>query len=219
MTTQCHEDNDTPEHTTGSVSSLEFATSEVQRVEGLCVPTSSLVCDRKDVLCHLSPKGSLFWKKCRKKTKGTASWSRFTWKTAIQTEEAVMVRVHTQQHQPHVCNSLSSSLLCLQWFDNVGWAWEEKKWVMRCWRRYRSAARCKCIWSSWWQWHCHPIISCFAKIQNGLTFLWPGPRQTYSGCPENRPLNGALSAAHYYHPLLILQTDMKTAFNNITRKI
>jgi len=33
-----------------------------------------------------------------------------------------------------------------------------------------------CIWSSWC--HCHPIISCFIKIQNGLTFLVPA----YSGC-------------------------------------
>jgi len=23
-----------------------------------------------------------------------------------------------------------------------------------------------CIWCSWW--HCHPIFSCFIKIQNGL---------------------------------------------------
>jgi len=28
-----------------------------------------------------------------------------------------------------------------------------------------------CIWSSWC--HCHPIISCFIKIQIGLTFLLP----------------------------------------------
>jgi len=34
-----------------------------------------------------------------------------------------------------------------------------------------------CIWSSWC--HCHPIISCFVKIQIGLTFLLP----TYPGCP------------------------------------
>jgi len=25
-----------------------------------------------------------------------------------------------------------------------------------------------CIWSSWW--HCHPVISCSSKIQNGLCF-------------------------------------------------
>jgi len=33
------------------------------------------------------------------------------------------------------------------------------------------------IWFSWCQ--CHPIISCFIKIQIGLTFLVPA----YSGCP------------------------------------
>ena len=33
------------------------------------------------------------------------------------------------------------------------------------------------IWSSWC--HCHPIISCFIKIQIGLTFLVPA----YQGCP------------------------------------
>jgi len=34
-----------------------------------------------------------------------------------------------------------------------------------------------CIWSSWR--HCHPIISCFVKIQIGLTVLVPA----YPGCP------------------------------------
>jgi len=33
------------------------------------------------------------------------------------------------------------------------------------------------IWSSWC--HCHPIISCFIKIQIGLTFLV----MAYQGCP------------------------------------
>ena len=39
----------------------------------------------------------------------------------------------------------------------------------------RSEVQMLCIWSSW----CHPIISCFIKIQNGLTFLVPA----YRGCP------------------------------------
>jgi len=30
-----------------------------------------------------------------------------------------------------------------------------------------------CMWSSWC--HCHPIISCFIKIQNGSAFLVPAP--------------------------------------------
>ena len=35
-----------------------------------------------------------------------------------------------------------------------------------------------CIWSSGC--HCHPVISCFIKIQIGLTFLV----SAYPGCPE-----------------------------------
>jgi len=34
----------------------------------------------------------------------------------------------------------------------------------------------------------HPIISCFIKIQIGLTFLVPA----YPGCPEKETLNGCL---------------------------
>jgi len=34
-----------------------------------------------------------------------------------------------------------------------------------------------CTWSSWC--HCHPIISCFSKIQNGSAFLVPA----YPACP------------------------------------
>jgi len=33
-----------------------------------------------------------------------------------------------------------------------------------------------CIWSSWC--HCHHVVSCFIKIQNGFTFLVPA----YPGC-------------------------------------
>jgi len=41
-------------------------------------------------------------------------------------------------------------------------------WGMRCWHGYLSRMRF-CIWSTWC--HCHPIVSCFIKIQIGLTFL------------------------------------------------
>ena len=34
-----------------------------------------------------------------------------------------------------------------------------------------------CIWSIWC--HCHPVVSCFMKIQIGLTFLVPA----YPDCP------------------------------------
>jgi len=40
-----------------------------------------------------------------------------------------------------------------------------------------SEVQMSCMWSS--QCQCHPIISCFIKIQIGLTFLVPA----YSGSP------------------------------------
>ena len=40
-----------------------------------------------------------------------------------------------------------------------------------------------CIWFSWC--HCHPVISCFSKIQNGLSF-WYWPTQVVL---EKKPLN------------------------------
>ena len=43
------------------------------------------------------------------------------------------------------------------------------------WLSVWSIVQMICIWSS----YCHPIISCFIKIQNGFTFLV----LTYSGCP------------------------------------
>jgi len=46
-----------------------------------------------------------------------------------------------------------------------------------------------CIWSSWC--HCHPIISCSSKIQNGLPF-WC--RLTHVVL-EKRPLNGRSSSS------------------------
>jgi len=45
------------------------------------------------------------------------------------------------------------------------------------WLSVWSKVQVICIWSSWC--HCHPVISCFIKIQNHLTFLVPA----YPGCP------------------------------------
>jgi len=39
------------------------------------------------------------------------------------------------------------------------------------WLSVWSEVQMICIWSSWC--HCHPIISCFIKIQTVLTFLVP----------------------------------------------
>ena len=46
-----------------------------------------------------------------------------------------------------------------------------------------------CIWSSWS--HCHPIISCSSKIQNGLP-LWCQLTRVFL---EKRPLNGCSSSS------------------------
>jgi len=43
-----------------------------------------------------------------------------------------------------------------------------KNWVVRLWLSVWSEDQMICIWSSWC--HCHPIISCCSKIQNGLPF-------------------------------------------------
>jgi len=53
-----------------------------------------------------------------------------------------------------------------------------KNWAIRCWHGYLCGSKVQmiCVWSNWC--HCHPINSCFIKIQNGLTFLLPA----YPGC-------------------------------------
>ena len=61
----------------------------------------------------------------------------------------------------------------------------KKYWVMQ-WLSVWSEMQMICIWSSWC--HCHAVISCFIKIQPGLTFLVPA----YPGCSKKRPLNGCL---------------------------
>ena len=54
------------------------------------------------------------------------------------------------------------------------------------WLSVWSEVQMICIWSSWC--HCHPVISCFSKIQNGLSF-WYRPTQVVL---EKRPLNGCM---------------------------
>jgi len=63
-----------------------------------------------------------------------------------------------------------------------------------------------CIYSNWC--HCRPIVSCFIKIQNGLTFLVPA----YPGCPGKRPLNGCLSVC--FCQITALQLCVTVSFNN-----
>jgi len=70
---------------------------------------------------------------------------------------------------------LLPSLFWHWWLGIKKGMWPIKNWVMRCWHGYLI-----CIWSSWC--HCHPTISCFIKIQIGLSF----PVPVYRGCPGNR---------------------------------
>jgi len=54
------------------------------------------------------------------------------------------------------------------------------------WLSVWSKVQMICIWSSWC--HCHPIISCFIKIQIGLTYLVPA----YPGCPGKEAVTNIL---------------------------
>ena len=61
---------------------------------------------------------------------------------------------------------------CKTWSDEV-----------LAWLSVWSEVQMICIWFSWC--HCHPIICCFSKIQDGLSF-WYWPSQVVL---EKRPLN------------------------------
>jgi len=74
---------------------------------------------------------------------------------------------------------------CLQCFDTVGWVSGRSSGLDKklshevlVWLSVWIEVQMVCICSSWC--HCHPIISCFIKIHNGLTFLVPA----YPGCLE-----------------------------------
>ena len=60
-------------------------------------------------------------------------------------------------------------------------------WVV--WLSVWSEVQVVCIWSSWC--HCHPIISCSSKIQNGLPFRCRLTQVVL----EKRPLNGCNSSS------------------------
>ena len=64
-----------------------------------------------------------------------------------------------------------------------------KNWVVRCWRRYLSGARCRLNTA---QLMPLPLTdSCFSKILIGFTFLIPA----YPGSPGKGPLNGCVCVA------------------------
>jgi len=64
-----------------------------------------------------------------------------------------------------------------RWLDVRKGIWPDE---VLAWLSVWSNVHMICKWFSWC--HCHPIISCFIKIQNGLTFLVPA----YLGCPGIR---------------------------------
>ena len=79
--------------------------------------------------------------------------------------------------------------------------WPIKNQVMRCWCGYLSRWVI-CIWSSWCQ--CRPIISCFIKIETGLTFLVPG----YLGCTGKEAIK-QMSVCLSYCVILLSPCNLK----------
>jgi len=71
-----------------------------------------------------------------------------------------------QQEEHLVCKKLSNEVLT--WLS----VWNKVQMI--------------CIWSSWC--HCHPIISCFIKLQNGSAFLVPA----YMACPGKEAIKQVL---------------------------
>jgi len=72
---------------------------------------------------------------------------------------------------------------CLQNFDAVSWCQEEHPACKKScdevltWLSVWSEVQMICIWPGWCR--CHPIVTCFVKIQNGFTLLVPA----HPGCP------------------------------------
>ena len=79
---------------------------------------------------------------------------------------------------------------------------------MLAWLSVWSEVQVICIWCSWC--HCHLILSCFIKIQIGLTFLVPD----YPGCPENEAVNRCLG-----FPLLVFLRLFQTCVFSRDRPI
>jgi len=90
--------------------------------------------------------------------------------------------------------------LSLQCFDAVGWvAWrasslQKLSGAVLAWLSVRREVQMICIWSSWC--HCHLIISCSSKIQNGLPF-WCQFTQIVL---EKRPLNDVVAVEAMHLP-------------------
>ena len=66
-----------------------------------------------------------------------------------------------------VCRERHNKLPSVLW---LGWLGVKKSMVL-AWLFVWGNVRMICIWPRWC--HCYPIISCFIKVQIGLTFLMP----------------------------------------------
>ena len=90
--------------------------------------------------------------------------------------------------------------ICLQCFDAIGWSSGRASGLQKWWGAGMfvwSEVKMICVLSSWC--HCHPITSCFVKIQLDLTFLV----LAYPGCPRRdaiKRVNGSF-VSHYVEEL------------------
>ena len=128
-------------------------------------------------------------------TQPTASkhWKTYVIAIAVITEASACLKnsfklltiSHTHTHT-HVL-----SMLCHCWLGIRKTVWSVKNLsdVMLAWLSVWSEKQMICMWYSWY--HCHPIVSCFIKIQNGFIF-WCQLSQVVL---EKRPLNGCSSSS------------------------
>jgi len=95
--------------------------------------------------------------------------------------------------------SVDVTYICRQYFETVGLApgrasclWKLSHEVL-VWLSVSNEVQMICVWSSWC--HCHPIVSCFIKIQIGLTLLV----LAYPGCPGEEAVKWLPVCLTYLH--------------------
>jgi len=119
------------------------------------------------------------------------SWQSPNWQTDTGTNciSALTLLVGQQKGHP-ACKNLNSEVLV--WLS----VWSEVQMI--------------CIWSTWC--HCHPIISCFSKIHNGLHF-WCWLTQVVL---EKRSLNGCSSSSN--SSKMAHNIDIRLVTNDVHRQ-
>jgi len=93
------------------------------------------------------------------------------------TSEASSMLATQFYHIYHICTIVFSALTLLFGRQEEHPACKKLSNEVLAWLSVWSKVQMICIWSSWC--HCHPIISCFIKIQNGFILMMPA----YPGCP------------------------------------